>query len=239
MANLNEYLGAIVAHLSQARVLADLESAKIALTYADNDLLRHFSIPRMRIDDVELTIPVAVSELEIAAVRDPKPLDKNVIAALTHTEILTSFGPRSLPAEASDALRADITPQVETLVSQINRNNAEDLARDYASNVVRIVEKRISSLLETRVIKDQDVQKWREASDRFKETLSGKVKSELAIGAVNSSLGNLKVVVESDKLKEKNPNTLMVIKMKLSEEAMEWERMKDDQENIISKLMPA
>jgi hypothetical protein len=90
-----------------------------------------------------------------------------------------------------------------------------------------------------RVIKDQNVQKWREASERLKEALSGKVRSELAIGAVNNSVGNLKVVVESDRLKEKNPNTLMVIKMKLSEEAMEWERLKDDQGNIISKLMPA
>src|SRR6266436_181269 len=137
MANLNEYLGAIVAHLSQARVLADLESAKIALTYADNDLLRHFSIPRMRIDDVELTVPVAVSELEIVA-RDVDLVDKR-ITGLTYTEILTSFGLKSLPAEISDSVKTDIAGQTDRLVARMRRDNFEKLLFDYVSNIVEIV----------------------------------------------------------------------------------------------------
>ena len=239
MAYLNEYLGAIVAHLSQARVLADLESARIALTYADNDLLRHFSIPRMKIDDVELTIPLAISELEMPTDRDVKPLDHKAITALTHSEILSSFGTRSLPAEASDSVRKEIAVPVENLIARVNKDKSENPVAEYVSEVVEIVNRKIASFVEKGLIKDQDVQKWREISERFKTALGQKVKREIANAATNPSLGILKVIVESDRLKEKAPGTLVTIKMKISEEAMEWERLKDDNGNIISKLMPS
>ncbi len=239
MANLNEYLGAIVAHLSQARVLADLESARIALTYAENDLLRHFSIPRMKIDDVELTIPVAVSELEIAAGRDPKPIDSETIAALTNAEFITSFGIRSLPAETSDSLKRDIAVQSERIAGQLTKDNVEQLLREYVLNMVEIARKKIAAFIDMGLIRDQDAQKWRDVTDKFRETLSQKLRSEINLGAVKRPLGNLRVIVESDKLKERNPNTLVLIKMKISEEAMEWERLKDDAGNTVSKLMPA
>ena len=59
MAKLNEYLGSVISSLTNARVMADLQTVKVAEEYAKHDLLQHFSVPRMRVDD-ELTIPIAL-----------------------------------------------------------------------------------------------------------------------------------------------------------------------------------
>ncbi len=238
MANLNEYLGAIVAHLSQARVLADLESAKIAMTYAEHDLLRHFSIPRMRIDDVELTIPVAVSELETPDQREVKALDKKLVAALTYSEIVTSFGLRSVPPEMSDSVRKDISEPVDRLAARMDQDTSENVVREFASSVFEIVDKKGAGYVERGFVKEENVKRLRENAEPFKARLAQKLKSELTHGTTNSSLGNLKVIVESDKLKEKSPHTLVTIKMKVSEEALGWERLQDDHGNLVTKLMP-
>jgi len=41
-------------------MMADFESARIAQDYAQDELLKTFSVPRFRLPDVELTVPVAV-----------------------------------------------------------------------------------------------------------------------------------------------------------------------------------
>ena len=239
MANLYEYLGAIAAHVSQARVLADLESAKIALAYADNDLLRHFSIPRFRIDDVELTVPVAVSELNITAARDAEPLDRKTITALTYAEMLTSFGLRALPAETADSIRTKIAAQVDRLAATIPAQQSDKPVLEYVANIVEIVDKKVRPLTDSGLPKDREGQTWPELAERFRRTLAQKLRTEVARGRVNRTLGNLQVVVESDKLREKNAHTLLMLKLKLSEEGMTWESFEDGDGNLVSKLMPA
>jgi hypothetical protein len=59
MPKLNEYLGGIVSEIISARRMADLQTLQIAKEYAQDDLLKHFSIPRMKIGTVDLTIPFA------------------------------------------------------------------------------------------------------------------------------------------------------------------------------------
>jgi len=43
--------------------------------------------------------------------------------------------------------------------------------------------------------------------------------------------------IKSDKLKEKKSDTLLYIKLKITEESMEWQTIEDAEGNIISKLM--
>ena len=63
MIELSRFLGELVSSISNARVQSDIQSVKIAEEYAKNNLLQHFSVPRMRVDKVELNIPVAVDKL--------------------------------------------------------------------------------------------------------------------------------------------------------------------------------
>jgi len=47
---LKDYISALVTSMTEARVNADTFSANVARLYLENDMLRHFPVPRMRIE---------------------------------------------------------------------------------------------------------------------------------------------------------------------------------------------
>ena len=68
MSELSETLGHLLCEITRARMAADRESVRIARQYAEDDggLLRHFPVPRMRMPQLELTLPVVVVRLAIS-----------------------------------------------------------------------------------------------------------------------------------------------------------------------------
>lgn len=239
MITLNEYLGTLVSDLSRARVLADLESAKIAEAYASNDLLRYFPVPCMKFDTVELTIPVAVDKIEIETGKAAGPVNWNKFKEITYSEILVSFGKRSLPAETSKNLRSEISKYAKKLESKINRINADNELRGYSLNIAALAEKTHDLLAKTKTgnIKTKDEKKI--FPEKLAETLAQKLKEEIKFDRDKKELLNLNVTVESNMLKERDPSTLVIIKMKVTEEGMNWERVDSGDGKIVSKLMPA
>ena len=61
MITLSEYVGYIFQEITRARVLADSESKRIAELYAKDEIMKHFSVPRFKIPEMELTIPVIIA----------------------------------------------------------------------------------------------------------------------------------------------------------------------------------
>lgn len=61
MITLSEYVGYIFQEITRARVIADSESKRIAEAYAKDDIMKHFSVPRFKIPEMELTIPVIIA----------------------------------------------------------------------------------------------------------------------------------------------------------------------------------
>ncbi len=58
---LSDYVGFIFGEIVKARALADAESKRIALLYKDDEVLKNFSVPRFKIPEMELSIPVLIS----------------------------------------------------------------------------------------------------------------------------------------------------------------------------------
>ncbi len=58
---LADYTGYIFLELIKAREMADRHSRQLAEVYAQDPVLRHFSVPRFKVPKMELTIPVLVS----------------------------------------------------------------------------------------------------------------------------------------------------------------------------------
>jgi hypothetical protein len=71
MPALSDYIGALLSDVTNARLLADLESARIAQLYASHPLLRHMSVPRFRLPNVVLDLPVAVEKTEQPSATTP------------------------------------------------------------------------------------------------------------------------------------------------------------------------
>ena len=64
MPYLGDYLGQLLAEISLARLQADLETVMLAELYAAHSILRTMPVPHMRLPEVELDIPVLISDSE-------------------------------------------------------------------------------------------------------------------------------------------------------------------------------
>jgi hypothetical protein len=58
---LRDYAGFILTELIQAREMADRYSRSVAERYAQDPVMRHFSVPRFKLPKIDLTIPILVS----------------------------------------------------------------------------------------------------------------------------------------------------------------------------------
>lgn len=60
MPSLGDYLGQLLSEISIARMQADLESVRIAEIYSSHPLLRSMPVPRMRLPNVDMQIPLVI-----------------------------------------------------------------------------------------------------------------------------------------------------------------------------------
>lgn len=58
---LSDFVGYVFSEMVRARGIADSESKRVAMIYADDPIMKHFSVPRFKIPEMELTIPVLIS----------------------------------------------------------------------------------------------------------------------------------------------------------------------------------
>lgn len=68
---LGDYLGQLLSELSIARMQADLESVRLAELYAAHPLLKTMPVPHVRLPDVDLDVPVAVTGTAAQHVDEP------------------------------------------------------------------------------------------------------------------------------------------------------------------------
>lgn len=239
---LKDYLGSLVSDLNHARVIADVETAKIAKLYAQDEVLKRFSIPRMKIQDTELTIPVAIEQLDRSEIADYQTIDNTSFYSKTYAVIKSVFEVASFNQATAKALRSAIFAHIDTLEKSIKGGV------DTTKSLTHYNEK-IADLSIEQVTKDKAIQARTEKTaelqhvdtDQIKELLKTKLASalfdEIKPREMTGKLENLQVTVESDKLKEKKPESLLYIKMKITEESMEWQTMEDADGNVVNKLM--
>ena len=242
MPTLKDYLGSLIKDINHARVIADVESANIAKMYAEHDILKHFSIPRMKIQDTELTIPVAIDELESFVEKDYKPIDNTIFYAKTYAEIKTIFKVSSFSRELSASLKKSIYLQIDSLEKTIKSGANIKISLDgFCKNVSDITIETMKQDNKGRVIFKEALKYHRINDNQINEKLvidlAKYLQPEIKSREITGEIENAKVTVESDKLKEKKPESLLYIKMKITEESMEWQTMEDADGNVISKLM--
>jgi hypothetical protein len=64
MPTLGEVLAALLSDAAQARVRADLETVRIAQAYSRDQLLKNLPVPRFRLPDITVDLPVLVIQVE-------------------------------------------------------------------------------------------------------------------------------------------------------------------------------
>ncbi|AZJ33374.1 hypothetical protein MHM83_00540 [Tenacibaculum sp. Mcav3-52] len=222
MVNLNEYLGGIATSIAEARLMSDLKSLEIAEKFSRHELLKHFSIPRFKAQNIELTIPVAIGELEETYEADYEPIDNVAFNSQAYTILkdaskITSFDRktstmlRSIIAQRTDELEKNIkaTGEVDPVLSRFSQQLSKEFISIYSEKVsYDVLVKKLNSELRPSIKSRQITQK------------------------------NTKVIVEAHKLNEIKPENIVQIKMTLNEEGMEWYTSENEDGVRETKLLP-
>lgn len=241
MATLKDYLGSLVKDLNQARMIADLETAAIAKMYAENKYLQHFSVPRMKILETELTIPIAVDEIQHYK-EESIPIDNKKFYKIVYAELKNTLGVKSFSRDATTILNKEIYTQIDILEKEIKAGNDAEKSLDAFSNAVssRSMEV-IAKDSRAKIVLKKTLEKHKLNSNAFNELLKANIKKftidEIKPVDFAQKIENTQVTVESHKLKEIDAKNIVVIKLKITEESMEWQTMEDDEGKLDKKLI--
>jgi hypothetical protein len=236
MPNLNEYLGGLFNSITQARVLADVQSVQVAQQYAQHELLRHFSIPRMRIGDIELTIPVAVDGWSERQQVHAASIDHTKANSGIYQSMLSGLGVRSLPLKLSQGLRTEVARHTQLLEKSL-------AALPPGADVAAVQEKFAQAIVESalKAIGPESLPSpaKRQAIDRsaLVGSVSAVIGDQIKLNT-RAVLDQLSVVAESHRLREQRPEDLVVIKMTIREDGMEWQTLDAGDGQITRKLLP-
>jgi hypothetical protein len=64
MPNLGEVIGALLSDVARARVRADVEAIRIANAYSGDPLLKHLPVPRFRLPEIVIDLPVLLAGVD-------------------------------------------------------------------------------------------------------------------------------------------------------------------------------
>lgn len=119
---LADYTGFIFLEIIKAREMADRHSRELAVRYAQDEVLRHFAVPRFKVPKMELTIPVLISGARFRQViRFDMPRDKFVAYVMGRVkEVLAKVR----TAGDGPFTRLDIVPPTDLVIRRPPRGRA-------------------------------------------------------------------------------------------------------------------
>lgn len=235
MAKLSDFLGSLASGICDARVNSDAQSLRIAEEYAKNDLLKHFSVPRMRIDKVELNIPVAVDNLSEKTQRIYQPIDNISFSSKAYQVVLKCLAVSKLPDDVSKNLKTTIAKHIQLLEAKIRVNQLENSLKEFSNTIaLKTIDFAEVIFKDKRRTKDE----LTKLQTNLVKDLQTLLKDEIVFKHEEIRIESLNVIVEADKLRDIKPEKVIMIKMTISEQGMEWINMEDKDGKIVNKLMP-
>jgi hypothetical protein len=233
MPKLNDYIGSLVSSITEARVMSDMQTVKVAEEYAKHDLLKHFSIPRMRIDDIEMTIPVALDAVSEKTETAYQPIDNTSFNSLVYRESLGYLGVTKLNADISQNVKAQIAKNTNELEESLKITKDLVFLKDYVKKTVSMI-----LTLEKKLSQSTDGVKPKINADVMNQNLEKILSQEIKVTKQNQGIESLNVIIEASKLREQKPENIIYIKLKISEDGMEWNRTENSEGKTESKLLP-
>jgi hypothetical protein len=234
MPTLNEYLGGLFASITDARALSDAQTVQVAEQYAKHDLLKHFSVPRMRIGDIELTIPVAIEGLSERSAYQLDPIGNAEFKRVCARELSRFVGYRDLPPVANQRLLSALDTHIPRLVDGI-RESGEPIKPIWIfANAI------VADLFAIGIEAQLHEGKFPEG---YRQEEITKRCHELGIGLIagvvdKPVLDQLAVIAESHRLREQRPEDIIRIRMKIGEDGMEWQTSEKSDGTLERKLIP-
>jgi len=221
MVNLGDYLGLLMEEIVHARMQCDLAVAQVAELYSSHPLLKHFPIPRIRLPNVEIRVPVIISEVEEQAnsVSARYKIEAKTLIEASEKITLAELRKHKISLSTTDAssLRRIIKRKSDDM--QYIRERAAS-TKFVAKSIVNEVEKILKTIPDiSKKLSDQQFMKM------FK-TIESKLRDKLI--SEQNSHPRIKVSTLTKDIKEiKDTERLVNLTMSITEEGIEWTRIEE------------
>lgn len=200
---------------------ADLEAVRIAELYAYHPLLRHMPVPRFRLPNVELDVPVVIKQMEEQPVDEPPKgapglIDMRKVFDNVMTKVLDEERVRLTP-ENKDKLRKVLDKKIISLYRP--REVAVDV-----SSIADELSKTASKAL-TEPGRPVAPSRQPELMEKFKKA------ARIEFHKLRKPSPRLRVLVTTSEIHEAGPSeNITRLHLKISEEAFEWTTIESEGE---------
>lgn len=224
MADLGELLGTLVVGLAHARRMADEESANIAERYRDNPLLERMSVPRIRVQELRVDVPVLLDTFDAGAPSTPgnpteigKALRGELKARLAEHKI-------NLTPELADRFDAELQRGLASVATPPEPGPVRPEARSTAKPVTREAFARIAESAFLRGLGDDQNSRERLAPEVTLDILEALRKRARELGVASSGRPpRIGATLFTNDIKDRGtPDTVTRLSLVLREEGLEW-----------------
>jgi hypothetical protein len=231
MAELSTVLGTLMTSLVHARRMADEETAAVAEYYRDNPLLAGMSLPRVRVPELTIEMPITIDGLEDetdAQLDTPTKIQKTI---LDHLEATL---PSDLLRGTKSRFRKAFSDEAKTRLNDINIRHKSMGGKVSREEIVRAVDRAFQySLQQSGLDKSLPVDQRESLSDSIRHKVS-------AISLKRPSRPHAFITsAETSKVKETaTPSTAVNLRITLREEGLEWSTGRSRDGSTVSQLQP-
>ncbi|MDQ0592019.1 hypothetical protein QFZ37_000388 [Chryseobacterium ginsenosidimutans] len=243
MPKLNEYLGGLVSEIVSARKMADLQTVQVAKEYANDDLLKHFSVPRMKIGNIELTVPFAQSGASVKMSFKDFVYDQIITTAKEDYDLSDKASDQKLK-DFLIPLEMDYNKIVLTKEALVYSEEKRARALEFASERLSVPSVRtgyFDDLSKKIVVLCESLQnfKWNKIdSDTLFLSIRNRIIKEYKNDTSENTSQNNEVIVEALQLMKIDPKYLIYAKVNITETGMEWCRSEDINGDPVETLIP-
>ena len=225
MPDLTDIMGAIAASVQYARQIADQNSISVALGYQQDPYLRTMPVPRFRLPEVVIDLPIVVDSFQPG---QPEETAKPAEIGKTAREFLakksTEMG-LSLSPAVLDTFSKNLT---QRMTGSQKISPAVGLRENFAQSGIQLL---------------RDIASTK--GSPIPEEALAKISGELHDHIVNTSIikpavpPKLMVQVETDQVKGRgSTDTVLRLQFRLREEGLEWNEIKANDGTSKMKLSP-
>ena len=224
MADLGDLLGSLMCGVIRARRVADEQTAVLAEYYKSNPLLEGLSVPRIRIPELTIEMPMLIEDQvngQTGEMADPEKIAAAVDAQLKTT--LTTHNIRISPAFHA-AFVTEVKNRLELVQQSATPVMNETVARTVQAAFAATVAKMKTSLNAT-----------------HKEAIAKDLRAKVATASISREpvAANILANIRTADVKEQSSNTSVVrLKITLKEEGLEWGVQTNESGGVIRTLQP-
>lgn len=224
MNDFGDILGALMVGMIRARRLADEETTALAEYYKDNPLLEGMAVPRVRIPEMTMDIPVlveGVNEGQANSIEDP-----NKVGAVYTSQLQASMKSQNVRTAATFTKAFDQTLKAKLASLKSSETNVtKELIARYAQESLATATKQNNLSLTT-------------AQSKAILADLRNVPNETEVVKVNESPKLLTNIVTADVKEKAGAGNVVRVKITLREEGLEWTTEINNEGEVKQTLTP-